>query len=325
MNNAEKHVIIIVAYHGDEWIPPCLESLFESSQIPLHVLLVDNAGNNQLWDGPTGIHTLEIIKTPRSMGFADANNFALAALPEHTWSVCFLNQDTISIQGWLDQCLEILKQHEDLCAITPLLRSYEDQGWDPTFVQILEQQEGYSPDWLTPSGEQGSSWTEVRQMPATAMIVKWAALHRSGPFDPVFGSYYEDFDLCMRLSRAGCRLAVCHDARIRHFSGSVSRTKEAQKRRARWVLRNRAIFRMRDGAPPRLAHFIRQIPVEWTLQLARCILRRPGSKPLSAILWAGWDLIGLLPRLLSAKVDQKHWRQYLLASNWPGALTDEES
>ena len=316
----DRHVIIIVAYKGDEWLPNCLQSLTESTEQKLDIILVDNAFNERLYEGPVHHHDLKVIKTPRPMGFAEANNFALQHVPSDTATVCFLNQDTISTQRWFDRCLEAFNTDQQLGALSPMLRSYDGKGWDMTFVDILKQQPHFCDHWLT--SEKVSLPETVDEIPATAMIIKWPLLLESGPFDPLFGSYYEDFDLCLRLRKCGARLGICPDAYVQHFSGSVSQSKEAQLRRARWVLRNRVIYRVRQGGGSRMRHFLKHFVFAFPRHFMRSCIGTKSSKPASAVLKAFMDLLKILPRLVSERIDQQKWKSFLNESCWNQAPSE---
>jgi len=309
-----RHVIIIVAYKGDEWLPNCIQSLTESTRQKLEIILVDNAFNDRLYEGSVLHHDLKVIKTPKPMGFAEANNFALKYVPNDTDTVCFLNQDTISTQGWFDRCLEAFETDTHIGAVSPMLRSYDGKGWDMTFVDILQQQPNFSENWLT--GKKDSSPEVVDELPATAMIVKWPLLLESGPFDPLFGSYYEDFDLCLRLRKCGAKLGICPDAFVQHFSGSVSQSKEAQLRRARWVLRNRVIYRVRQGSHLRMKAFLKHFVFAFPRHLMRSCIGTKSSKPVSAVLKAFMDLLQIVPHLISERIDQQKWKSFLNESGW---------
>ena len=53
--------------------------------------------------------------------------------------------------------------------------------------------------------------------------------------------------------------------------------------------------------------------------MARSLLRRPGAKPLGPYLAAHWDLLKLMPRLLSERLDRAVWQAYLREIGWPPA------
>ena len=98
--------VVLIAYHGDRWLPACLQSLAQASAQPPHLVLVDNDGNSTISELDLSPFDIEVLCTPRPMGFAEANNFALTNASHLEETVLFLNQDTISPAGWIDICSE---------------------------------------------------------------------------------------------------------------------------------------------------------------------------------------------------------------------------
>lgn len=310
--------IILVAYHGDRWLPDCLETLTGASTDPLHLILVDNDGNSILDDLDLSAFDAEVVSTPRPMGFAEANNFALMEASRLRESVLFLNQDTKSPPGWIDECTRMLEKSPELGAVSPCIRTYEDDGWDPSFLTCLsEEQEARL--------KANSVETEViptQNAPAPALLVHTDVLMQAGPFDPVYESYYEDYDLCRRIRERGRRIGFCRDARVRHFSGGSTTTEEQERRRMRQVIRNRVLYELREGDRPRwraaLDRFLRDFPH----RLARGLAGTPSSQPPRVTLQAYGDLLRLGRRLVSSSHDEAKWNEYLAHLGWPPSHTE---
>ena len=309
-------VFIIVAYEGDRWIPQCIDSLQASTKLHCLILLIDNKDNHCLKHVPGASFSIKIIKTPHPMGFAAANNFALMSVPPNARHVCFLNQDTISQEGWIDACVAGLEADSNLGATSPVIRTYDDGDWDPGFTDIFRKQAVFPEKGLNALAKEGSNLFPVHEIPATAMVIKTEVLKTTGPFDPVFDSYYEDFDLCLRIKQQGFHLAIVPSARLQHFSCSATQSKQAQIRRARWILRNRVIYQIRENPRQRAVFFLRWMSVEACRHLIRSCLGTPSSQPFNSIIWAYFDLLKLAPRLISARNDSQHWAAFMKEINW---------
>jgi GT2 family glycosyltransferase len=307
--------VVIVAFHGQRWLGPCLDSLARASRDRLHVVLVDNSGN----DGAIPDHCPQfeytVIRTPEPLGFAEANNFALQHSGLESGATCFLNQDTISEPGWLDACLALFDEDSRLGAVSPLLRSYDDAGWDPGFRECASASAGF--EQRAAAGESFSGLYEVPRVTAAAVVLRSDALRKSGPFDPVYGSYYEDYDLCLRIRRAGYRIGICGDGKVRHFSGSATTTEATRRKRMRQIIRNRALLRFREAGNRRIPAIARYLAGSFPRNLARSILGTPSSQPLSVQLAAHLDLVRLWKRLVSEKRDARDWEVYLKNLEWP--------
>lgn len=305
--------VVLVAYHGDKWLPACLDSLAEASRSRLHLLLVDNTGNSGFDRLGLERFDTEVIETPRPMGFADANNHALTHAARLEAAVLFLNQDTISPAGWIDHCLDCLERDPQLGAVSPLIRTYDGTGWDPSFLACLP-----SRSVPEPTGDAVQrDWFYNDLAPAPALIVRTDVLRQAGPFDPVFGSYYEDYDLCRRIRALGFRIGFCRSARIQHFSGSTTDTPERERRRMRQIIRNRLLYGLREAGTGRVRRVLKHTLVDLPRNLARGIARTPSSQPPVVTLRAHWDLLQLFGRLVSQRHDEQQWQQYLEAIGWP--------
>lgn len=308
-----KVTIVLVAYRGDKWLPDCLRSLAGATTRSPHLVLVDNAGNTIIEDLDLSPFDTEVLSTPRPMGFAEANNYALVGASRLEDTVLFLNQDTKSPPGWVDACTQALRAHPGLGAVSPCIRTYADDEWDPSFLTCLSEKQ----EAQLRTGSIGKDVLFVQNAPAPALLVRTEVLEEAGPFDPVYGSYYEDYDLCRRIREAGYGIGFCRDARIRHFSGGSTTTEAQERRRMRQVIRNRVLYELREGEEPRwgsaLGWFLRDFPHRF----ARGLVGTPSSQPPRVTLRAYRDLLGLGRRLVSESYDEAMWRQYLDTLGWP--------
>jgi GT2 family glycosyltransferase len=311
---------VVVAYYGDEWLESCLAFAGESKGQRIRVVVADNFGNEdaEVYAESNGCAYVEL---PGPLGFAEANNQALIKAGFDARFICFLNQDTRSPPCWLENAAGFLDQHPDIGAVTPRISTYEGEGWDPNFVACTEP----VPALWDEGGKAGGTkdFYEVPVIPAPAMVIRTDILREIGGFDPIYGSYYEDYDLCHRVRQAGYRIGIWMGATIAHFSGSATTTAEADRRRQRQIVRNQLIYRVRSAGRRRLRRLSREWIVELPRQVGRRLLRRPASKPLGVLLGGYWDVVKVLPRLISRGYDQQVFRRYLECIGWPGVASND--
>lgn len=318
--------VILIAYHGDSWLPACLDTLADASEDKVHLVLVDNTGNTILKNLDLAAFDAEVISTPRPMGFAEANNFALIEASRLGDAVLFLNQDTESPSGWIDECTRMLEEHPELGAVSPCIRTYEDDGWDPSFLTCLSEEQEAALEAQSVEDEV----IPTQNAPAPALLVRTDVLLETGPFDPVYGSYYEDYDLCRRIRERGHRLGFCRDARIRHFSGGSTTTEEQERRRMRQVIRNRVLYELRERNRPRWQAALDRFLHDFPHRLARGFVGTPSSQPPAVTVKAYGDLLRLGRRVFSSSHDEAKWKEYLSDLGWPpshdeAALPAEEA
>ena len=308
----KKCSIILVAYFGDAWLPKCLETLKDASTSKLHLVLVDNSGNEGLKNLNRNSFHNEDHNTPRPLGFAKANNYSLANLQEwHEYTV-FLNQDTVSQPEWIDRCLSSLDSNPELAAISPLIRNYNDTGWDPSFLDCLSPKQ----EKLLEYRGQLPPVLFTKHVPAPALIVRSSVLQKIGPFDPIYGSYYEDYDLCARICKAGYEIGFCTKARIQHYSGSSTNTPERERKRMQQILRNRAIYRIRHERTSRVGTMFRLFALDFPRRLVRAVLRTPSSQPVQVVLTAHYQVLKQAPRILFKERDTRQFSRYLHSIGW---------
>lgn len=310
-----RTTVLLIAYHSDRWLPDCLKTLADASTQPLHLVLVDNAGNATLGERDLSSFNAEVLSTPRPMGFAEANNFALIEASRLKDTVLFLNQDTISPPGWIDECARVLEVHSQLGAVSPCIRTYEDDGWDPSFLACLSEEQ----EAALKTNSVEKEVIPTQNAPAPALLVRTDVLENTGPFDPVYGSYYEDYDLCRRIREQGRAVGFCRDARIRHFSGGSTTTEEEERRRMRQVVRNRVLYELREGKAPRWRTALGWLLHDFPRRLARGLIGTPSSQPPGVTLRAYGDLLRLGRRLVFQSYDEAAWKQYLNEIGWPPA------
>ncbi|MGC6487217.1 MAG: glycosyltransferase family 2 protein [Planctomycetota bacterium] len=307
--------VYVIGYKGDRWLPDCVGTLRTASATRLDLVLIDNVENTALDQLPLELFETRVVSTPRPMGFADAHNFGVVAAPPRGEYVVLLNQDTRSQPGWIDAAVRCMEARPELGVLSPGLRTYDDRGWDPNFLTCVLGPGAAEHDLDTQRALQVTD-----AVTGAAMVVRRSMLAELGLFDPVFGSYYEDYDFCVRARAAGWEVGYLPRARVQHFSGSATTTRTDERRRTQQILRNRVIASVRASDRrgwTLLAHFARDLP----RNLLRGLARTPSSQPVACTLRAHGQLLAILPRLASARRDRARWRAHLDAIGWGHALS----
>jgi GT2 family glycosyltransferase len=309
--SAPAITIILVGYNSEQWLDRCLTTLPTASSGRLQLCFVDNLNNPTFSTFDLSAVDVEVLKTPQPLGFADANNFALQNTRFSSDLTVFLNQDTVSGDGWIDRCSECFAADDRLGILSPGLRTYELDQWEPNLVACVRES-GLDPQVIE---RPDATVIPLHQVTAAAMVMRTELLNSLGPFDPIFGSYYEDYDLCRRVREAGYGIAVCPPATVGHFSGSVSSNEAARKRRSRIIIRNRLIHRLRENTGHRKSLLLQHLLYTLPVNLLRGLLRTPSSQPVSATIAAHWDLLKIAGRLISQSRDNRLWHRFLTEFN----------
>ena len=299
--------LIIVGYDGAAWLPALLNSLRVSISSDDCLVLVDNGGNEGAMPSAAEVGTLQVLKTPERMGFCGANNFGLEQMTADTELICFLNQDVVVQENWLSELAKVFASDPKIGALSPAHLTYDFSRVNPNFRASIRHDRQCMSRRVN---EQG--WFQQDNLIAAAMVVRTSVLAEVGGFDPIFGSYCEDYDLCRRIREAGYKTGVVPASRIGHFDGSATRTRRAELKRERQVVRNWAIHRIRSSKT-RLQTTIKEVCWGMPKRLVKSLIRRPDSQHPSSVLRAWASLISLTPRLFSKKRDDRITQSHFIA------------
>lgn len=229
MSNQQSIAVIIPHYNGESILYDCLTSLFNSTTLPLEVILVDNAST----DGSVVMvkryfPQVRIIQLDHNHGFAGGCNIGIQAT--NSPYVLILNNDTIHQAGWLELLLAKLEAQPDLAAVQPKILSYHNQkhfdysgaaggeldifGFPFARGRLFEELE-------EDHGQYDQFPSEIFWASGTAFLARRALLLTAGLFDETFFAHMEEIDLQWRLQLMGYKIGVEPQAVIWHRSGAT--------------------------------------------------------------------------------------------------------
>ena len=172
-----------------------------------------------------------LLESGANLGFAAANNLAIPHAAGDL--VLFLNPDTSVKRGALLKMVTFMKTNRDVGALGPRMvgpdgRPYQlGLQWFPTpfreFLRmlLLTRNNVRLANWLFPYHDPAREGY-VSKLYGGCLMVRRRLLDEVGPFDERFFMYWEDVDLCRRISDHGSRLYYLPGAEVIHWSGSAS-------------------------------------------------------------------------------------------------------
>jgi len=229
--------IVVVNWNTKDRLRQCLSSVTTGHERQPQIIVVDNASS----DGSAqmvreAFPRVTLIEAGANLGFAAANNMAIPHAAGEF--VLFLNPDTSVKEGALARMAAFMRSHEQVGMVGPKMvhpdgRPYElGLQWFPTpfreFLRMLllsKNNTGFVKRLFPYQDPNVSGF--VSKLYGGCLMVRRRVLDDVGLFDARFFMYWEDVDLCRRISEHGFRLYYDPQAEVVHWSGSASRKKAA--------------------------------------------------------------------------------------------------
>lgn len=213
--------LILLSWNHQEETQPCLDSLFQATDVPARLLIVDNGSEPPVRRflaavKPRGMITeVRLLQNERNEGFSRGMNRGIRASTAPY--VCLLNNDVRVTRGWLRQMLAVADAHPTIGVVNP----------DHTTADGEQATLEVRADRLA---AQRGRYTELGMCNGFCMLVKRDVLDRIGLLsEEVERIFFEDEDFCMRAKVAGYQCVFAHAAFVRHTEHrTVGRMRERE-------------------------------------------------------------------------------------------------
>jgi GT2 family glycosyltransferase len=206
---------IVVTFNSAEVLPECLASLRANGAA---AIVVDNASDDSTVSVAEAAGAV-VIRNGENLGYGRANNIGVRAAETDYVLIC--NPDAQLDEGALDALLAAARLYPEAGLYAP--RIFEPDGREYFKTE----------SYLTPgAGPSSKAATAPEGDVCTPMILGACLMMRRelflelGGFDENIFLFYEDDDLCRRLSDRGRALIYVHAATARHRRGASSQPRK---------------------------------------------------------------------------------------------------
>lgn len=250
-----KVAIITVNFNQTDATADLLKSLRAFPYSNQEVWVVDNGSANPPVELSGAFPEVNFIFHPENIGFAAGNNLAVKKAKADYYF--FLNNDTELKNEVTQHLVNFLEEDVTIGGVSPLIKFYQQPeiiqyagATEMTSISIRNHSIGY-----TQKDEgQFSQPTQTAFLHGAAMMIRSEAIVRAGLMFEDYFLYYEEYDWCARLKKAGYdlwmnpRYAVYHKESLSAGKNSPLKTYYLNRNRRLWARRNlNLMYRMLSG------------------------------------------------------------------------------
>jgi N-acetylglucosaminyl-diphospho-decaprenol L-rhamnosyltransferase len=211
---------VVLTYGTGAEHEPLLDSLAREGLDAGRVLLVHNpsAPGERLPPPPAGY---EVVEANHNLGYAAGMNLGIERqLARGCDLLLILTHDARLRDGALEAMVRVARGRPDYGVLGPaLVLSGAETPF--SFGGVTHADGGVSHRKSAPAAPDGVApcdWLD-----GGTMLARAEALERTGGFDERFWAYFEDADLCLRMTRSGFKVGVVLDALADQAPGAAKR------------------------------------------------------------------------------------------------------
>lgn len=225
--------VIIVTWNNENEIRPCIDSVIKSSDgVSIELVLIDNNSSDSTYDRLLKINynNLHLYRNFSNPGFTKAVNQGIRFSTSPI--VMLLNPDTIVQNGAIAKMLDFLKNKDGYAACCPLMLNkdgsvqyslrnfpnYWNMYCEFTLLAYIFSGSRLFGGWKMKYYKYQSD-ADVNQPMAAALMIKRDVLEKLNSMDERFEMFFNDVDLCKRITDSNYKIRFIRNAVVVHHKG----------------------------------------------------------------------------------------------------------
>lgn len=245
MNDLPLVSIISVNYAQADVSCAMIASLELISYPNFEIIIVDNASAEDPSLISNRFPNIKLIKSPTNLGFAGANNLAVAQAEGEY--ILFLNNDTEVDAGFLEPLVSVFQNDDSLGGVSPKVLYYDTNIIQFAGAKKLNPYTGraFSINFQEEDLGQADDVKPTHYMVGTAMMLPRKIIKKVGVMPEIYFMYYEEVEWSEMIWRANYSIKLVGTSKIYH-KDSVSIGLDSPLKTF-YVNRNRILFLRRNN------------------------------------------------------------------------------
>jgi GT2 family glycosyltransferase len=288
--------VIIVTYNSAKFISQCLESVMASDYRAVEVIVVDNDST----DGTPSMvrksfRHANLVEGGTNLRYSGGNN--LGIMKSHGKYIFLLNPDATISTNCLSMMVETFAR--DPCigvagckVIQPSTATISFAGG---YIDEVSGRLKIVGDKTMDVG-QFETQKDVQWTDGAAMMISRSALKEVGLFDSTYHFYYEEVDLCWRVSMVGLRVVYVPRAVAYHFQGHSLKSLGSSWKTSYWG-ESRVIFVVKNFESLNLIRWTTREAALFLYSWLLRLIRRDPNRPFGSLAYAYLGALRFLPRI----------------------------
>jgi GT2 family glycosyltransferase len=232
--NGRELSVILVNYNDRVHLPACLSALEKAlSGLSAEVIMVDNrSGDGSPELVKSSFPWIRLIENDENIGYPRANNIGFRQ--SRGEYVLFLNTDTVMPEAAPARLLSEIKARPEIGAIGPAL-VLENGSFQVSFGKTVSffselRKKLILNAYYRIAIRHSRKRREVGWLSGACLLARRAAVEAAGLFDEAYFLYFEDIDLCRRISDRGFKLVFLPSVQVPHSGGAATSARRWQSR-----------------------------------------------------------------------------------------------